>query len=111
MGDLIDDYNVVNLGYLKLKYLVLDGSCKMIGNFNMNKRCIFDCVRLSMIRGYGYGLDMGVFKIINFGFLRDRLDVVYKYYVDSRLIELVKLDGLWSMIGILNMGNYLIIGI
>lgn len=111
LGDPTDDPNAVNLGYLKSKYLALDGSRKMTGNLNMNKRRILDCARLCMTRGYGYSLDMGAFKIINLGSPRDRLDAVPKYYVDSRLIELVKLDGSRSMTGTLNMGNHPIIGI
>lgn len=45
---------------------------------------------------------MSTMRIWNLGSPRDKLDVVHKYYVNSRLIELVKLDGSRSMTGNLN---------
>lgn len=52
---------------------------------------------------------MSTMRIWNLGSPRDKLDVVHKYYVNSRLIELVKLDGSRSMTGNLNLNNHSII--
>lgn len=41
LGDPTDDHNPVNLGYLKSKYLSLDGLGSMTGNLNMDNKRIF----------------------------------------------------------------------